>query len=587
MRQVVSVSSGMAIIRGRTYRIGQVGALIRIPQGYQDLFGIVSQVGASAVPESMRPVELHGSRWLTVQLIGESIGSEFERGISQHPAINDEVHLVTEDDLFRIYGTEKAGQVSVGRLASSENIEVRLDIDKLVTRHCAVVGSTGSGKSTTVARLLRSISASREGKPEYPNARLLLFDIHGEYASALSDVATVYRINPNAGERELHVPYWALRFDELADFLTGGIADDKALHLRDKVVELKAEYLTKTQKPGADLKSLTIDTPIPFSLNRLWYDLMDRELQTFEGADRDQPALLDPGDGAELVPPTYKPWTQDRKVVLSQTAPGIRRQLDHLKSRLLDHRFDFLLHPGPWSPNYSGDVKEDLDTLLSGWLGQERSTTILDLSGIPSTVMIQLVGALLRIVYDALFWSRDKSEGGASRPLLVVLEEAHAYLGREKDGPASQMVQRIVKEGRKYGIGAMIVSQRPFEVDETILSQCGTFVALRLSNPEDRARVRGAMPDNLAGLNEMLPVLRTGEAIISGEAARLPMRARITLPPPEERPASEDPDVAVRWKLDRLSEDYEQVVAAWRAQLPRQVKSDAKIHRQHVEDSPE
>lgn len=586
VRQVDTLSSGMAIIDGRTYRIGQVGGFVRIPQGYQDLFGVVSQVGADAIPEALRANIPQGTRMLIVQLIGESISSTFERGISQYPSIGDEVHIVTETDLKKIYGISGNGQVTIGRLASAESIEVRLDIDKLLTRHSAVLGSTGTGKSTTVASLLRAISGNNgdTGSSSYPNARILLLDIHGEYAKALGDVARVFRINANQGEKELYIPYWALDYDEIIDFLTGGVPEEKAMHFRDKIVELKLDSLKKYPKPGADPSSLTVDTPIPFSLRRLWYELIDQELMTFEGDERNQPALLEKGDPQKLKPPKYKPWTNDRKVVMNQRAPGVRRQLEHMRSRLFDHLFDFLLHPGDWEPELDGKTKEDLDTLLSEWLGHDRSITILDLSGVPSLVLGRLIATLLRIIYDALFWSRDKSEGGVNRPLLVVMEEAHAYLSKEHPGPAAKLARRIAKEGRKYGIGAMIVSQRPSEVDENILSQCGTFVALRLSNPNDRNRVQGTVPDNLAGLMDMLPVLRTGEAIITGEAARLPMRVRILLPGEGRRPESEDPDVAGRWQLGRIKEDYEQVVAAWRAQSPRTVKKKIKIKRKPVKD---
>jgi len=590
VRQVASVASGLAIINGRTYRIGQVGSFVRIPQGYQDLFGIVSQVGADAVPEALRNVEPHGTRWLSIQLVGESIGSAFERGISQHPAINDEVHLVTESDLHRIYGSAELGQVIVGRLASAESIEARLDLDKLVTRHSTVLGSTGSGKSTTVASILRAISTSEssENHPVYPSARILLLDIHGEYARALSDVAKVFRLNPRKGEEEFFIPFWALGFDELSDFLSGGISDEKAVHLRDKIAALKKSSLENHPRSGATLESVTVDTPIPFSLKQLWYDLIDQELMTLEGDQRDKPALLDKGDADKLIQPKYKPWTHGAKVVINQTAPGIRRQLDHLRSKLLDHQFDFLLHPGGWEPNLNGEVSKDLDDLLKGWLGHDKSITILDLSGVPSTVLIRLIGALLRIIYDAIFWSRDKSEGGVNRPLLIVMEEAHAYLAEhQREGLAGQLARRIVKEGRKYGIGAMVVSQRPSEVDDTILSQCGTFIALRLSNFADRTKVQGTVPDNLSGLMEMLPVLRTGEAVITGEATRLPMRVRVTLPPEDKRPDSEDPAVPDRWSQPRIEENYGQVVTAWRAQSPRAVTVKRHIKRALVKDEPE
>jgi hypothetical protein len=244
---------------------------------------------------------------------------------------------------------------------------------------------------------------------------------------------------------------------------------------------------------------------------------------------------------------------------LNQAAFGIRRQLNLLRSRLLDRRYDFLLHPGDWEPDWNGQVVRDLDALLEGWLGGETPTTILDLSGVPSGVLPQLIGSILKIVYEALFWSREKSEGGIERPLLVVMEEAHRYLRESEQGIALETVQRIAKEGRKYGVGAMIVSQRPSEVDETVLSQCSTFFALRLSNPADRSRVQGTLPDSLAGLLEVLPVLRTGEAIILGEAAKLPMRCRITLPSPEHRPSSSDPQVSERWSLARRREGYDRV----------------------------
>ena len=164
------------------------------------------------------------------------------------------------------------------------------------------------------------------------------------------------------------------------------------------------------------------------------------------------------------------------------------------------------------------------------------------------------------------------------------MEEAHRYLSGDAKGLASETVQKIVKEGRKYGVGAMVISQRPSEVDETILSQCGTFFALRLSNPTDRARVQGTLPDGLVSLLDVLPVLRTGEVIIMGEAAKLPMRCRITLPAEKHRPKSTDPKVCQQWELPRRHEGYDRVVASWRAQRPLAVVRELSIERQDVTD---
>lgn len=318
----------------------------------------------------------------------------------------------------------------------------------------------------------------------------------------------------------------------------------------------------------------------------MWLELIDPELRTFEDSDRSKPALISEGDAESLQPPRYKPHAMGNKgPFLPTTIPGIKRHLGNLRSRLLDRQFDFLLHPGDWEPNVDGVTTKDLPHLLEEWLGHSKPITIIDLSGVPSSVLIRLIGAILKVIYEALFWSRDKSEGGRERPLLVVMEEAHRYLATGGSGTAQEIVQRIVKEGRKYGIGAMIVSQRPSEVDETILSQCGTFVALRLSNPSDRLKVQGTLPDNLAGLMDMLPVLRTGEAIITGEAARLPIRCRITLPAEDRRPDSCDPEVAERWQLPRRTESYERVAASWRAQSAYAKVVETNITRIPVNDT--
>ena len=199
--------------------------------------------------------------------------------------------------------------------------------------------------------------------------------------------------------------------------------------------------------------------------------------------------------------------------------------------------------------------------------------------------MVRLIGSILRMVYEALYWSREKTEGGVLRPLLVVMEEAHRYVSPDKGNVAADIVKRIAKEGRKYGVGAMLVSQRPSEIDETVLSQCGTIIALRLSNPADRARVKGALPDNLSGLMDLLPVLRTGETIISGEAARLPVRCRVSLPPADRLPQSADPEVSAAWRTRRVAEGYDRMVASWRAQRTTTVVQDIAITRAVINES--
>jgi hypothetical protein len=565
VRLAESVASGISIIAGRSYRVGQVGSFVRVPQGYHDLYGVISEVGAQATPDTLIDEQSRGENWMTVQLVGEIVETSFERGISQYPGINDEVHIVTEDDLEKIYGIEGLGQITIGRLAGAESIPVKVDLDKIVTRHSAVLGSTGSGKSTTITSLLRSI-CNTEISPKCERARILLLDIHGEYSDALRPIASVFKINPGESDNPLFVPYWALDTNYLIDFLMGPLTDSAVAGILDKILAAKASIAHGVS--GVNIESLTVTAPLPFSLKKLWFDLMDPEYKTWGDKERTMPALEAAGDASTLKPNRYSPPGAGATLPhINQTGVlNIRRQLTHMRSRLLDRQYDFMLRPGDWEPDLDGKTKKDLSHLMESWFGHDKPITILDLSGVPSQVLLRLIGGILNITYEVMFWGRLLPEGGRARPILIVMEEAHRYLGKGSDNPALHMVQRIVKEGRKFGVGAMIVSQRPSEIDETILSQCGTLFALRLSNSSDQSKVKSMLPDALSGLVDALPILRTGEAIIMGEAARLPIRCRINFPPLGERPNSEDPNVAEAWTSSRTTEDYQRLVAVWRAQ---------------------
>lgn len=586
--------TGLSFVEGECYRIGQVGSFVRIPLGFVDLYGIVSQVGAGAAPVKDDEKNQYGNRWLQVQLVGEGRrGGQFQRGVSQHPTIDDKVHIVTEKDLYSIYGPgDPTDFVEIGHLASAESIPAYIDINKLITRHSAVVGTTGCGKSTTVAGLLSSLSDVER----YPSARIVVLDIHGEYAKALSDRSTVFRISANLekGEKELCIPFWALNFDELVSFAFGAIDLQKSAIISDWVIKLKRESLERQTLKGVSSESITVDSPVPFCLHKLWFELYKEDYMTIipkpgDSSGETEPAfakdaegnIIQPGDAMKVIPPLYR--------TVKQTGPanervqwgkpiGIRQQLAGLASKLRDPRFSFICNPGDWLPDIEGTTKKDLDELLQDWIGRQNPITILDLSGIPSGILNEIIGAVLRILYDAVFWARNLPEGGRERPLLLVLEEAHAYLRRDKTGTAADAVRRIAKEGRKYGVGLMVISQRPSEIDSTILSQCGTIFAMRLSNETDRGHVAGAASDNLKGLFETLPVLRTGEAIVVGEAVSLPVRTLIEPPSLNRRPDSTDPRVVTRgsltsgfespggWNQIREKENYAAMVYQWRIQ---------------------
>ena len=572
--------AGLAFVAGSGYRIGQAGSFVRVPIGYVDLYGVVSQVGAGAVPERIAEVEPHGRRWMTVQLVGEaSRGGDFSRGLSQYPTIGDPVHLITDDDLALIYGEGESGEwVRIGRLASAESLPALANINRLVTRHSAVVGATGAGKSTFVAGLISRIA----DPARFPNSRVLLLDVHGEYASVFRERATVSSVTPEPGTSELPlaIPYWAMTFDELLAVTMGTLDDTSRGAVLEKVVDLKRASLEGAAREGVTSESLTADTPVPFSIHRLWFELHElvNATHTIQGTGQTEATRaylldeagspVDRGDPFSVRPPRYQAQ-QAGSVFLSGSTLNIRRHLEALATRLRDPRYDFLFRPGRWLPNLEGMSESELDDLLEVWVGGPDSLCILDLSGIPSSILVDLVGTLLRMVYEALFWGRQLPEGGRKRPLLVVLEEAHTYLGDRGSDAAVAAIRRIVREGRKYGIGAMIVSQRPSEIDPTILSQCGTTFALRLSNSTDRGHVSATLTDSLEGLLAMLPILRTGEAIAIGEAVTLPFRMLTSIPiggkPDSDDPLVYDPRAEVGWNREPGERDYSSIARAWRA----------------------
>jgi uncharacterized protein len=557
--------SALLLVEGQSHRVGQVGAFLRIPLGYVQLFGVCTEVGATAAPPNVTFTAAEGQgRWLAIALFGETVGQHFERGVSQFPTIGDEVHLVTAEDLRVIYG-ETAGDdhLEIGHIASSSGIAGGLGLNKLLTRHCAIVGSTGTGKSNLVGVLLEALA-----DPSLPSARVLVIDPHGEYGTAVGANGRVFKVTPeNAIDSQLFVPFWALPFDELCDIALGQMQPGAESAVRDEVAARKLAAAANLSRPPPQ-EAITADSPIPFCIRRLWFDLDDYERRTLaDRATGKAAALVRAGNPDSLLSNIYPDPATGNTAPFVGPRRGISRQLELLRSRLSDGRFRFLFSPGDrLSPASDGTFSGDLDELAASWVGHDRPITVLDVSGLPSEVRGAIIGTTLRIVYDLLFWSGDLPIAGKQQPLLIVLEEAHLYLPEGTKSAAHRTVTRIAKEGRKYGVGLLVVTQRPSEIDHTVLSQCGTLVSLRLTNAGDRSVVAGAMPDDLAGLSSMLPALRTGEALAVGEAVPIPTRIRIRRA--RQKPEGSDPDVAGAWASDPRPDSihYATAVARWRAQ---------------------
>ena len=558
----------MPIIDGTVYRIGQIGSFLKIPLGYANLYGLITQAGVLAMPEPLliaykeNPSIVDGHRWLRMILVGEQVGSSFERGVLQSPTSGDQVHLVTNEDLRIVYGGYKAeSSIVVGNQSASEGLAAQLDMDKLISRHCAILGATGSGKSNAVSIVVKAIAE----KP-FPSARVLMIDPHGEYASSLSAKCSVFRVGANVttGEKELCVPFWALPFKELMAIFPGKLSDQNEDYIRGKVLDLKR--VTAAAIEGLLAEAITADSPIPFSINQLWFDLDNFERITF-GADRITPETLSViGNPAMLKSNQYPiAGLGSSAPFLNTKAKGILGFLDGMRSRLLDQRYNFLFKPTDYSPDLFGATTNDLPSLFSTWFGHTYPVSIFDLSAIPSNIMQTISGCILKIIYDALYWGQNTLVGGKKQPLLIVLDEAHAYLKAGEDSISSRTVQAIAKEGRKYGVGMLLVTQRPSELDETVLSQCGSIIALRMTNTRDKGHVSSAMQDELREMAEVLSSLRTGEAIVSGEAVHIPSRIKFFQANNVEK--SSDPIASKLWGKERPdAAEYETSVRNWRNQ---------------------
>src|ERR1035437_3975398 len=379
-----SLKSNIPIIDGVDYKVGQVGSFLKVSLGYTNLYGIVTQVGAAAIPDKLKEViaqdyaKYKNQQWLSIVLVGEQTGNKFERGITQFPTPGDIVHLVTIKDLEIIYGGfSEENSVVVGNISVSESLTARIDIDKLISRHSAVLGSTGSGKSNAVAVILNAIA-----EKGFKSSRILIIDPHGEYSEPLKGKCKIYKVNADAGENNLFIPFWALPFDQLLEIFSQTLLDQNKDYVRQKFLEAKLES-NNNNKLGVNIESISADSPIPFSLNKLWGELDTFERLTFKDTNRTIPDLISLGDYEKLESNKYQPAsTTNNPPYFNPQRKGILYFTDQVRNRIKDNRYSFLFDPSEYKPDKDGKCTKDLDSLLVDWVGGEKPITILDLSGI-------------------------------------------------------------------------------------------------------------------------------------------------------------------------------------------------------------
>jgi hypothetical protein len=496
---------------GKTYYIGQVGSYVLIPFGKLIVVAMVSDFKKKDVSINGTSVQRYV---MTVNLVGTVKGGRYERGVSIIPTVDSPVYLAEDADLTAVFSVFRKFGFSVGNLSMFENERSYLDPNRFFGKHIAVLGSSGSGKSCTVSSLLQKVTA-------FPDTNIIILDIHNEYAAAFKDVSNYLNI------AELEFPFWLMNFEEMQEMFI----DEKDEHASSQITVLKDLIIASKKGKNPQLADvLTIDTPVYFDISEVRAKMQYLDTEKITGSTT----------GGPKEGPFYGKFT---------------RFLVRLDSKLNDPRYAFMFKPKQY---LTSESMKDLMERIFG-KGGSAKVTLMDMSGVPFDIVNTIVAMLARMSFDFNFWNMHRRDF----PILLVFEEAHNYLpsGGSTTKAARRVVERIAKEGRKYGVSCMIVSQRPTEVSETILSQCSNFVILRLTNPIDQNYVRRLEPDSFAGLVDILPALRQGEALIVGDAIPMPLRVQIDYPNPE--PESADIRFFDKWKQSGVQTNIPQVVERW------------------------
>ena len=439
---------------------------------------------------------------------GELYG--FRRGVTSYPMPGATIHAITNAELAGIHANRNIATVRIGTVHPARSVPATLAVDALLGRHFAMLGSTGTGKSTATAMILHRICELA------PLGHIVMIDPHGEYASAFQDSGAIHNVG------NLRMPYWLMNFEEHCEILLSASPADRQA---DADVLAKCLLAARMRsRAAADLPRVTVDTPIPYLLSDLT-SLLSAEMSKLERA-------------GEIVPYLR-----------------IKSKIEEIKG---DPRYAFM---------FSGMLVADTMASFLGRIlrmpGDGRPISIIDVSGVPSDVTSVVVAMLARMIFDHAIWS-DPAE---RRPVLMVCEEAHRYIPAqaEQDSAVGRILSRIAKEGRKYGVSLGLVTQRPSDLAEGVLSQCGTIIAMRLNNERDQAMVRAAMPEGGRGLLDTISALRNREAILCGEGVMFPMRASFDNLEEGKRPASNDMTITALWANPARGEAaLADTVARWR-----------------------
>jgi uncharacterized protein len=525
------------VYAGETYPIGQFGSIVKIHFGRRLIFAFVGRLRMKAEYEAERGITSQASgdeRIVEADLFGEGEwvldsaatppkwALKFERGVATYPLPQQTVYLTPKAELRFIYGQSKGTVVCLGEHVGSGGTPCYAEMNELLGKHTAILGSTGSGKSGTVAAVIHSLLergvTAGYGKWQ---PRIIILDPHNEYPAAFQNHRKL-----STDDGTLSLPYWLLNFQESIALLIGKtefVATSQANIVKTALIKARIQG---AQELGLDPNKITVDSPVPY------------KIAVFKAAvEADKPPQASKQDSHNSI-------------------------LEKLDVLVRDARVRFLM------AEWAGGNQDPFPAIVEQLVGAGPQPRIVDLSGVPNEVAGVSSAVIARTLFNLKVW--QNADERSKDPVLLVCEEAHRYVpnrGEAQYEAAQEAVRRIAKEGRKYGLGLLLVSQRPSEVEATVLSQCNSWIVLRITNDADREHVRSILPDSMAGLTKMLSGLRRQEAIFVGQAAMLPSRIIVRTLATNQLPRSHDIDFDCGWQNDAMtSEQLKTVAGRWRYQ---------------------
>ncbi|MGH1462913.1 MAG: ATP-binding protein [Neptuniibacter sp.] len=547
-----SISDLSRVFAGENYPIGQFGSIIKVHFGRRSIYGLVSRLRMKAdyQLEQGLPVASSDERIIEADLFGEGewhknekgdFALEFERGVATYPLPQQTLYITPKAELRFIYGDARGAVIQLGEHVGSGGAPCYAELNELLGKHTAILGSTGAGKSGAVAAVIHSILERGDiANHQHWHPQIIVLDPHNEYGKAFPKHQRL-----STDEGTLVLPYWLLDLEESLSLFIG-----KTEYAATSQSNIIKNALIKVREQAAellklDITKLTVDSPIPYALG--------------------SPDGLDNfGKNGDAL------YTTGLIGAINSQRPQNKNQKDHedynkvirkINSLLKDGRLNFMMQ------SWDG-AQDPLPTIVNQFLTRKTTVQIVDLSGVPNEVAGVASAAIARIIFQLKVWQSEDERRDS--PVLLVCEEAHRYVpnrGEAQYEAAQSAIRRIAKEGRKYGVGLLLVSQRPSEVEATVLSQCNSWIVLRITNDSDREHVRSVLPDSMSGLTKMLSGLRRQEAIFVGQAATLPSRIMIRSLSKEQLPRSNDVDFDKGWQKEALSEDQiGTIVERWRYQ---------------------